>query len=56
MPSYFAEFQHQNNVRVKESRAMEIYKKNKQIVINYACFCSATILTSKIPTEITKTF
>jgi len=36
---------------VKDLRAMETYKKQK-IVTNYACFCSATIFTSKIITDI----
>jgi len=38
---------------VKELRAMETYKKQK-IVTNYACFCLATSLTSKIILEITE--
>jgi len=36
---------------VKELRAMEIYK-NKKIVTNYVCFCSSTMLTTKIITEL----
>jgi len=34
----------------KEMRAMQNYK-NEQIVTNFICFCSATILTSKIISE-----
>jgi len=30
---------------------METYKTKKFFVINYACFCSATMLTSKITTS-----
>jgi len=37
---------------VTKLRAME---KNNKIVTNYACFCSSTILTSKILTEIIET-
>jgi len=36
---------------VKELRAMETCKKQK-FVTNYACFCAATTLTSKIKAEI----
>jgi len=36
---------------VKKLRAMETYKKTKKIVTNYACFCSTTVLTSKIIKE-----
>jgi len=36
---------------VKELRARQTYKKQK-IVTNYACFCSATMLVSKLITEI----
>jgi len=36
---------------VIEFRAMETYNEQK-IVTNYGCFCLATILTSKIITEI----
>jgi len=36
---------------VKELRAMQAYKKQK-IVTNYVCFCSATMLTSRLITEI----
>jgi len=35
---------------VTNLRTMEIYKKQK-IVTNYACYCSATMLTSKIVKE-----
>ena len=40
---------------VKELRAVESYKKQK-IVAKYVCFCSSTMLTSKIITEITENF
>jgi len=36
---------------IKQLRSMETYK-NKKIVTNYVCFCSSTMLTSKIITEI----
>jgi len=38
---------------VIELRAMETYQK---IITNYACFCSATMLTSKIITNHRKPF
>jgi len=40
---------------VKELRTVESYKKQK-IVAKYVCFCSSTMLTSKIITEITENF
>ena len=33
-------------------RVMETYKKTKRTVTNYVCFCSSTMFTSKITTEI----
>jgi len=36
----------------KRFEAMEAYNKTKKFVINCACFCSATVLTSKIILEI----
>jgi len=36
---------------VREFRATETYK-NKKIVTNYVCFCSSTMLTTKIITEL----
>jgi len=40
-----------NGGAVKELRAMQSCKKQK-IATNYACFCTATTLTSKIIAEI----
>jgi len=37
---------------VKILREMETSKKKQKIVTNYVCFCSSTMLTAKILTEI----
>jgi len=33
---------------VKKLMAMEAYEKQKNVVTNYACYCSTTVLTSEI--------